>query len=256
VEAAMSVVLAAIDNSAAALPVLRASAAMARTLDAQAQAVHVREGEHETATAAARHAGVAIRVVDGDPVERIVELSTAPSVSMVVVGARRQRAGPRPSGHVAIALMGQVRKPVLVVPPDTRLPKSDRFQRALVPLEGTPASAEATARQLDALSRSGVDITVLHVFHPGTAPKFWDQAGHASQSWGAEFLAHWCDRPGTTLRLRSGDVVAAILDVVVAESIDVIVLGWSQNIAGDRARIVRDVVGRSDIPVLLMPTGS
>jgi nucleotide-binding universal stress UspA family protein len=254
-EATMSVILAAIDDSAAALPVLRAATAMARTLGTESQALNVREGRSETARAAARHAGIPLRIVDGDPVDRIVELSSSSEVAMVVVGARRQRAGPRPSGHVAFAVMAQVRKPVLVVPPDARLPASDRFDRVLMPLEGSAHSTDAVAEQLRALRLGGVRATVLHVFHPGTAPRFWDQSGHAPQSWGTEFLARWCDEPETELRLRSGEVVSAILDVVSSESIDIIALGWSQSIAGDRARVVRDIVSRCDIPVLLAPVG-
>jgi nucleotide-binding universal stress UspA family protein len=150
--------------------------------------------------------------------------------------------------------MAQARKPVLVVPPDARLPTSERFQRVLIPLEGTAPSADAVAEALESLGRAGVAIVVLHVFHPGTAPRFWDQAGHAGQSWGSEFLAHWCDQPGAEVRLRSGEVVNAVLDVAAAESVDIIALGWSQNTAGDRARVVRGIVARSDIPVLLTPT--
>ncbi len=249
----MTVVLAAIDNSAAALPVLRAAAAMAHALGVEALAVHVREGEHETAAAAADHAGVSIEVLDGDPVDRIVEASARPAVGLVVVGARRHRAGRRPSGHVAHAVMTQVRKPVLVVPPDTRLPESERFERVLIPLEGTEDSSDAVAAEMHALARAGADITVVHVFHPGTVPRFWDQAGHAHQSWATEFLAHWCAQPGAALFLRSGDVAGAILDVAVGEAIDLIVLGWSQDMTGDRARIVRDLVSRSEVPVLLTP---
>ncbi|HUP73448.1 MAG TPA: universal stress protein [Acidimicrobiales bacterium] len=251
----MSVILAAIDDSAAAFPVLRAAKAMARTLGADTQAVHIREGISETATASARHAGISIDVINGDPVDRIVELSSDTAVSMVVVGARRQRSGPRPSGHVAFAVMARVAKPVLVVPPDARLPTTDRFDRVLMPLEGTAPSAGAVAAELQALHRAGAGITVLHVFQPGTAPRFWDQTGHAGQSWGTEFLAQWCDERGTELRLRSGEVVAAVLDVATSESIDVIVLGWSQSTSSDRARVVREIIGRSEIPVLLAPTG-
>ena len=250
----MSVILAAIDNSAAAFPVLRAAAAMARTVEADVQAVHIREGKSETATASALHTGLAVDVLDGDPVDRIVELSSDASVSMVVIGARRQRAGPRPSGHVAFAVMSRVRKPVLVVPPDARRPTTDRFRRALMPLEGSAHSADAVTTEVQALRRAGVVITVLHVFHAGTTPRFWDQTGHAGQSWGTEFLAQWCDERGTELRLRSGEVVAAVLDVASSESIDVIVLGWSQSTSSDRARVVREIIGRSEIPVLLAPT--
>jgi nucleotide-binding universal stress UspA family protein len=252
----MTVVLAAIDDSPAALPVLRAANAMARTLGAEARAVYVREKNHENVMALARHAGVSIDIVDGDPVDRIVELSTASAVTMVVVGARRHRGGRRPSGHVAFAVMAQARKPILVVPPDARLLTSERFERVLIPLEGTAQSADAVAAELESLGRAGVGIVVLHVFGPGTLPRFWDQASHAGQSWGSEFLARWCDQPGVEVRLRSGEVVAAILEVAAAESSDIIALGWSQYTAGDRARVVRGIVARSDIPVLLTPANS
>lgn len=251
-EAAVTVILAVIDTSAAALPVLRAAETMARTLGAEARAVHVLETAHGSAAAMARHAGVLLEVVDGDPVDRIVEASSAAAVGFVVVGARRH-AGHRPSGHVASAVMTRVHKPVLVVPPDSRLPESGRFQHVLLPLEGTADSTEAVAGQLQALAHAGTEITAVHVFHPGTVPRFWDQAGHANQSWGTEFLAHWCEQPGAELRVRSGDVAGAILDVAVGEAVDLIVLGWSQQMTGNRARVVRDIISRSEIPVLLTP---
>jgi nucleotide-binding universal stress UspA family protein len=249
----MTVILAALDNSAAALPVLRAAAAMAHTLSAECRAVHIREGEHDTAAAMADHAGISIEALHGNPVDRIAEASADAAVGFVVVGARRHRAGRRPSGHVASAVMTQVHKPVLVVPPDARLPASERFRHVLVPLEGTPASTDAVAEEMRALAGAGVDITVLHVFRPGTTPRFWDQTAHAHQSWGTEFLAHWCDQPGVALHLRSGDVAGAILDVAATEAVDLIALGWSQTMDADRARIVRDIVSRSEVPVLLTP---
>ncbi|MFN0028995.1 MAG: universal stress protein [Acidimicrobiales bacterium] len=249
----MTVILAAIDNSGAALPVLRAAATMARTLQAEARAVHVREGTDIDAAAMGLHVGMSIEAIDGDPIDRIVEASANADVDLVVIGARRHVAGRRTFGHVARAIMTQVHKPVLVVPPDSLLPGANRFQRVLVPLEGSVDSADAVAEQLRTLTEAGAAITVVHVFHPGTLPRFWDQAGHAHQSWASEFLTHWCAQPAVELLLRSGDVAAAILDVAAEEAIDLIVLGWSQNITGDRARVVRDLLSRSEVPVLLTP---
>lgn len=249
----MSVILAAIDNSGAALPVLRAAAAMARMREAEARAVHVREGKDNATAAIGLHVGLSVEVLDGDPVERIVEASANAEVDLVVIGARRHVAGLRTFGHVARAIMTRVRKPVLVVPPDSQPPGAERFQRILIPLEGTVDSADAVAEQLRVLTRAGAVITVVHVFHPGTVPRFWDQAGHAHQSWASEFLAHWCAQPAAELFLRSGDVADAILEVATEEAIDLIVLGWSQNMTGDRARVVRDLVSRSKVPVLLAP---
>lgn len=247
----MTVILAAIDTSAAALPVLRAAATMARTLGAETRAVHILEKAHGTAAAMAQHAGVLLEVLEGDPVDRIVEASSEAAVDLVVVGARRHHAGHRPSGHVASAVMTRVHKPVLVVPPAARLSESERFQHVLLPLEGTTDSTEAVAGQLQALVDAGADITVVHVFHPGTVPRFWDQAAHAHQSWKTEFLAHWCEQPGAELRVRSGDVAGAILDVAAREAIDLILLGWSHEMTGNRARVVRDIISRAEIPVLL-----
>jgi nucleotide-binding universal stress UspA family protein len=226
---------------------------MARTLDAEARAVHVREGECDTAVAAAGHVGIPIEIIEGDAADRIAEQSADPDVTIVVVGARSHRAGRRPSGHVARAVIEQLRKPVLVVPPDARLPESERFERVLIPLEGTVDSTGAIAAPLEMLAAAGVDLTVLHVFRPETAPRFWDQAGHAHQSWGTEFLARWCGQRGAHLHLRSGDVAAAILEVAAKEAADLIALGWSRSLAGERAKVVRDIVGRSDVPVLLAP---
>jgi nucleotide-binding universal stress UspA family protein len=251
----MTVTLAAVDASSAALPVLRAGAAMARTLGTELRVIHVREPGHGDAIALAEHAGVEVEVLDGDAVDRIVEASADPAVQLVVVGARRHQGGRRPSGHVAAEVITKVQKPVLVVPPDTRLPEG-AFERVLFPLEGTNDSTDAVAGPLHALADAGAQITVVHVFRPGTVPRFWDHDGHAHQSWATEFLAHWCTHPHAELRLRSGDVADATLDVARREGAQVIVLGWSQNMTGSRARVVSDVLSRAVTPVLLAPVAS
>ena len=55
------------------------------------------------------------------------------------------------------------------------------------------------------------------------------------------------------MRLRRGDVAGAILDVAACDAVDLIALGWSRNMSGDRAKIVREIVSRSTLPVLLAP---
>jgi nucleotide-binding universal stress UspA family protein len=224
---------------------------MAHTLGADTRAVNILETAHGIDAAVAEHAGVMLEVLEGDPVERIVKASAEPGVGVVVVGARRHHAGHRPCGHVASAVIARVRKPVLVVPPNARLPETGRFERVLLPLEGTNDSTDAVDGPLQTLAGAGARVTVVHVFHSANVPRFWDQAGHAYQSWATEFLAQWCEQRGAELRLRSGDVVAAILDVAADEAADLILLGWSQNMTGSRARVVSDIIGRSPIPVLL-----
>jgi nucleotide-binding universal stress UspA family protein len=252
-EETLTRVLAAIDDSAVAARVLRAAATMARTLGASPRALHVREGDWRSPAELARRAGIAIEVVDGDPIDCIVEMSRDLAVRMVAVGARREHPAPTEAGHVAAAVMARVKKPVLVVPPGARLPRAERFERVLIPLEGSATSSAAIRPELRALGKEGVAITVLHVLPTGTAPKFWDQAGHAGQIWASEFLARWCEQPGTEFRVRRGEVVPVILDAASSEHADLIALGWSQKMSGDRARVVREIVGQADIPVLLTP---
>jgi nucleotide-binding universal stress UspA family protein len=250
----MTHVLAVIDDTPAAADVLSAAQALALTLGTAVHGLHVREGDAGMAEAVAAHAGVSVEVVDGDAVARILQAAADPFVSVIVVGARCHPGGHRPGGHVAVAVMLGAAAPVLVVPPDAKLPDSGRFHRLLVPLAGEAEHAEARAAIVHELVTAGVDVVAVHVFDPASVPRFWDQAGHAPQSWATEFRTKWCEEPDIDLHLRSGDVAGAILHVAAGEHADVIAVGWSQDLAPDRARIVRDLLGRAEIPILLTPT--
>lgn len=249
----MSTVLAAIDDSPAAVPVLRAAQAMGVTLGADVRAIHVREGRGDTAAAACAHVGVPLQTLDGDPIEAIIAAGTDPGVTMVVVGARSQRGGKHPAGHVAQAVMMHTAKPVLVVPPDAPVLSAGWVQRLLAPLDGSAGASDAVVDTLRQLAAAGVDVVAVHVFGPSTMPRFWDHVGHAEQNWTAEFLARCNMAPEATLHLRTGDVAGAALDVARDEGVDLIVLGWSRDLQEDRARVVRDIVGRAEVPVLLAP---
>lgn len=251
----MNIVLAAIDNSVAASPVLHAATAMANTLGIETRALHIIEGLAEPPHAIAAHCGIAnIDVATGqDPAAQIIARGSQPDVVMLAVGARSQRFGKRPSGHVALAVITGSGKPVLVVPPDVDLPSDERFHEVLIALEGTASSTNAVAAPLDMLIASGVHVTAVHVFRPEHPPRFWDQASHADQEWATEFLAHWWDRPEVDLHLRTGDVAGSILQVAAAQAVEMIALGWSRCLAADHAKVVQEILGRSRVPVLLTP---
>jgi len=246
-------VLAALDDSAAASPVLRTAATMARTLGARLRVVHVGEQGRTTAEAVARHRGLSIELFEGDPAQRIAEASKAADVAAVVVGARGHRGGRRPCGHVANAVLGQASRPVILVAPDVQPARGERFERVLIPLEGSEQSTAGIAAEAEALARGGTKIIVVHVFRADSMPRFLDHAVHAEQSWGNEFLAQWCARQDVELHLRSGHVPRAILDVAAAEGIDLIALAWSGTMERDHAKVVREILSRSDLPVLLAP---
>jgi len=206
----------------------------------------------DLATAIADVAGVGVRHIDlpsGDAVGQatrvLAELADRDTVLGVLpAGAPRQ--------DLCWQVLRGAAKPVVLVPPTLRA-TPHVISRVLIPLDGTPESTAAVAGTMDLLALAGVDIVVLHVFDADTVPKFWDHPGHADQAWQAEFLARHCTQPGVRLELRSGVAGEHVLDVAAAEKVDLIALGWSKHLDGDRARTVRRTVLEADVPVMLVP---
>ena len=112
----MSTVLAAVDDSLCAGPVIAAAVAFAPLVGSDVRALHVGPEAGATAREHALRAGVPYRQVPGDPLE-VLSRRAASGVTAVVVGAR-DRASGAPAGHLPLALADGVPCPVLVVPPD------------------------------------------------------------------------------------------------------------------------------------------
>lgn len=244
-------VLAAIDNSAAAWPVLRAAQIMGRLTGAEPEALHVQEDGGATATGAAAALGIPLVVADGSPITAIVAALAPTDVVLGVLGARRDVGGRHPAGHTAMAVIGRVDKPLLIVPPEAALTDPGRV---LVPLDGTRATAVALEEAVGLLAGAGLDVVVLHVFDTHTVPSFWDRPHYNSDVWGREFLARYCREPGARLELRAGATGGHVLRVAEAEQADLVALAWSQDLSGGHAQIIREVLAGSPIPILLVPT--
>jgi hypothetical protein len=205
--------------------------------------------------AAASSVDVAVRVLEGDPIEEIVAAAADPAVSLAVLGARGVVGGPRPVGHTARAVLEQVDKPVLVVPPDSRsVGRGGAIHRVLVPLEGTAASSDAVTPVLCDLADAGVAVLPLHVFDVHSVPPFWDQHAHAGDTFAVEFATRWCGAPSEELHLRRGTASDTIVRTAHGEPVDLIALGWSRDLSPGRAAIVRAALSDARVPVLLVPT--
>jgi len=170
-----------------------------------------------------------------------------------VLGVRGVPAGPRPAGHTALAVARRAAKPLVVVPPGPRDPPPAGLHRVLVPLDGTPAAAQAVQQTVLRFAGSGVEVVALHVFDAATVPRFWDRPEYNHDAWAQEFLVRWCPTPGSRLELRTGRLGGRVLEVAAAERADMIALGWSQDLTPDRAAVVREVLTRTDVPVMLLP---
>ena len=245
----MRKVIAAIDNSAAARPVLAMGRAVALALAATLEVVHVVEDSEETARASAEAAGAALRTLSGDPVEQLAEVIAEEDVVAIVVGARGGPGSPRPAGHLAMALAGRSDKPVVVVPPDAHPP--DQLRKVLVAMEGTPGKARALQRTMELSTDAGLEIVVLHVDEE--IPSFTDQVQHETEAYAQEFFArHVLGAPQARLELRIGAPAAEVLGAIESLQAELVAVGWPHSADPDRGVVAREILDRSPVPVLIV----
>lgn len=248
----MKKLLAALDNSLAAKPVLTTALALGELLDARVEALHVPVDGDRVARSEAAAARVPFRTAPGPVVERLVEESRADDVCALAVGARGTPAGRRPLGQTALAVATSLDKPVVVVPPDAA--GTGPIGRVLVPVEGgAPASPPRTLVEL--ADGAALDVVVLHVHDEDSLPPFTDQPQHEEQAWEHEFLLRHCPWRIESVRLevrvgRREDLVPLVADESRA---DMIVLEWAQELAHGHAPVVRAALARARIPVMLVP---
>jgi nucleotide-binding universal stress UspA family protein len=246
-------ILAAIDNSAVARPVLDIASVVADLLGAEIEAVHARENGEQTARAAAEAAGIPLRSIGKPVVAALLEAGAEPDVVAIALGARGIEAGRRPAGHVALQLALSLPKSLVVVPPEA----AGRLRRILVPLNGRELSASTLAHTLMLAGHRKLEVIALHVHDQESIPLFSDQRQHELESWADEFLRRHCPDPELVrLETRIGTPGENVLQVADDTSADLIVLGWSQDLSPGRAAVVRAVLERSRVPLLLVPTGA
>lgn len=248
----MRTVLAALDTSAAARPVLETALGLAELTGATVAAVHVHDGPEETPALLTAHDAVPLQVVHGPVQTALLEALADPAAILAVFGARATPGGRRPVGRTALRILEQTSKPVVVVPPEAVGVSPRPFRRLLLPLEGSEQSARPVAESLYPLIVADVEVIVLHVFTAATAPSALDRPARDLTLWGDEFLARFCPR-AARIELRAGAIGEQVADLCREEDIDLVVLSWSQDISVGHAAVIRDVLTRSHIPVLLIP---
>lgn len=246
----MSIVLTAVDGSAAARPVLETGIAVAEVTGAEVRAVHVREQGSPGPRSLAHRLGVPLDVVDGPVADRLLAALGGEDVVAGVVGARRTPGGARPVGSTALALLEHSATPLVVVPPDAPPPRHP-IRRIVVPLEGSGPSSEAVVAGLVPLLARPVEIVAVHVVEPG-APLVLDHARWDLDMWRDEFLARHCPT-ATRARVVTGPVAEGVREVARREDADLVVLPWGQDVGTDRAAVVRDLLSHARRPTLLVP---
>lgn len=248
----MRTVLAALDSTASARPVLDAALGLAELIGASVEAVHVRYGPTDTPRALADRQAIPLRLLDGRVGSSLLAAMAAPEVTAAVLGARSLPGDHRPMGSTALEVAQQSRKPVLVVTPEAFDGSRQHFRRLLLPLEGDPQSSRPVVETLLPLLAQDVELVILHVFTAATTPRFLDRPGRDLELLGDELRCRHC--PGAArIELRTGTVGRRIEEVCREDRADLVVLAWSQTMEEGHAAVVRDVLLRAEVPVLLLP---
>jgi nucleotide-binding universal stress UspA family protein len=248
----MTRTLAALDDSPALDATARAARAMARVLGTEVSGMHVAEATGPVVATLASRAGFTVVLETGDPVGRLLAAIDREEVVLAVVGACDEPGPTPPVGHVALQLAQGTSTALLVVPPRSRLGRDGTITRALLPLNGDPATTEQVRGLVARLSAAGVEIVPVHVFDAAHPPRYLDAAGHGLAAWRREFLARH-GRPAHDLQLRHGNAWEAVQSCAADLGADLIVLAWAQSLAPGRATVVRQAMANPTIPVLLLP---
>ena len=252
----MDQLIAAIDDSAAAGPVLVTARLVAQLFGDSLVALHVNgDGGGRTAADAAAALDVTLRVRHGDAVAEIAAAASAENVRAVVVGSRGLPNAGRAVGSTALALIQTIDKPVIVVPP-TAQARSGRLHRLLVPLDGTGETAAAVQLLLAAVvDGAELEVVALHVFEADSIPAFSDHAGHEADAWGQEFMRRFVPSGdyAVMLETRVGRAADVVREVARGTEADMVALGWKQDLAPGRAQVVSALLADAEVPIALVP---
>lgn len=151
----------------------------------------------------------------------------------------------------AFALAAAADEPVLVLP---RLTVGDkaapaRLLRMLVPFDRTSEELEVAKPWIERASRAGIEVEQLHVLADGSLPVMWEGAGHHAASWHAE-VRRRSSVALARLSVRRGLPAEHIL--AASAGVDLLLLCWRGDVRPSRARLIRSVLGSSDVPVLIV----
>ena len=248
----MSRVIAAIDNSPAARPVLAMAKAVAPFFGADVEAVHVVQNGDQTVQSEAAEAGVSLLRLEGDPAERIAATVADPDVVAAVIGTHSSTVG-RHTGHLPLAVASSTDKPVIAVDPLATPPP--RLRRVMIAIEGTRGKAKDLRRAIELIEASGLEIVVVHVDDEANIPSFNDQVQHETEAYTKEFFARFLPgAPHARLELRIGTAADEILAATEEAGAELLAIGWPPSEHGQRGIVARELLERSHIPMLLVAT--
>jgi nucleotide-binding universal stress UspA family protein len=215
--------------------------------------------------------GVVLDVAVGDAAERLVELAQAQPTSLFVVSAPDAQVDPLGLGSSAARALAGSPAAIIVVRENMRIP--DRLSHILVPLDGTPSTANSIGPAAELACQAGAAIDIVHVgasghrsippedAEPGSmhTPRYVDQPQHEWPAFSEEFLdrflgaiAHCPADVPTRMYLGAGQPAAEILRFASELSSDLIVLVWHGDLDAQHGEVFEQVMRAAPCPVLVL----
>ena len=206
----------------------------------------------------------------GDPAKIILEESE--QCDYIVMGTHGETCDiTKRAGSVAIKVLENTDKPVLLIKPDIEINlQNGRWipQKALIPLNGAPNSAQALIPAMDILAKTIAEIDLLHISFQKveppkeegsfTTPYYEDYPQHEWKSWSKEFMRRFCpilhnhNHINLKLSLSSGNPAEEILNFARENKNDFIAIAWHGTFSHLRASTLKKVLFECTCPIMLI----
>lgn len=207
--------------------------------------------------------------LSGDPADIILEeAQKAAYVIMATHGESTDNS--KLIGSTSYRVIKNSETPILLIKPDVCLTmENNRWtpKNALIPLNGTPDSAQALTPAIDLLTQTAAEVDLLHISTPYSkhisdkgafvTPYYTDYQHHEWSIWSKEFLKRFCpvfDRNNIkyNLYLANGDPASEIIAHSKKFNNDIIAMAWHGHIGHMKAQVLQQVIQDAPCPILLI----
>ncbi len=208
---------------------------------------------------------------EGNPEKIITE--EAKSCEYIVMGTHGKTCNKEATmGSTAVTVLESTSIPILLINPNTKLKLEDGKwipRKALIPLNGTPGTAEALSPVTDILSKTSSKIDILHIYGEKkeytpkegefSAPYYEDYPQHEWPTWSKEFLKRFCPSVINSVKinvnLSKGDPAEKILNFAKENENDFIAVVWHGTLSHLRAQVLKRLLYESTCPLMLIKLG-
>lgn len=174
------------------------------------------------------------------------------------------------AGSVTLKLMENAKIPIILIKPNTHIHIEDELwapKKILMPINGTPESAQVLLPVLKVMAKVAEEIELLHISCAETAtgegclsaPYYQDYQQHEWPSWSKEFIKRFCEvqKENTNhvklkLTLANGNPAQEIIKFSQDKEADLIAIAWHGKIGSLKAKTLQAIMRETPCPILLL----